>query len=159
MIIEYVSNLAEFKRVLIEAAAFIKNNQGKMFRFRFDLFSPKAREQEEKYHAMLGDIADQAMHLNRHFDTNGWQRLCIDKFAKDCIENDIDRCADYFKKQNIELVPSLDGKSVVVLGSQSRDFPQYVASAFIEWLFHYGAENRIVWSDPKYQDEYERIAA
>lgn len=155
----FVQDLNGLKQAFNQSYAMLKDSGGKLFRLTFEVFSVKTREQEEKYHAMLHDIAVQSRHVNRLFDDESWKRLCIAQFANDCIANDIDRCADYFKKHKIELVPSLDGKSLVMLGVQSRKFPQYVASAFIEWLYQFGAENQIVWTDPKYQDEYERVAA
>jgi len=77
-------------------------------------------------------------------------------FRKDCIRNDVDRLADYWKKQNFRLVPALDGTGMVALGAQTKKFPKYVASGFIEWLYHYGAENKIQWTDPSEKfSEYE----
>jgi hypothetical protein len=46
----------------------------------------------------------------------------------------------------------------VALGTQTRDFPKYVAAGFIEWLYHYGANNGIEWSEPQEQFD-ERYAA
>jgi hypothetical protein len=44
-------------------------------------------------------------------------------------------------------VPSLDGKRIVQLGLQSRRFGKSLASEFIEHLYAFGAENRVVWSE------------
>lgn len=106
----------------------------------------KTRDQEEKYHAMLSDIAKQAMHLNQVLEADDWKRLCVHQFRTDCISNNIPRLADYWSRQKFKLIPSLDGSSLVALGAQTRRFPKYVASGFVEWLLHYGAENNIIWS-------------
>ena len=45
------------------------------------------------------------------------------------------------------VVPSIDGRRVVQLGIQSRDFYVGEASAFIEYLFAFGVEHDIKWSD------------
>lgn len=121
----------------------------KLWRIRIDEYDEKTRLQEEKYHAMLGDIARQMKHLNKTFDTEGWKRLCVSQFRLDCLEYDLPRLADYWRRNNIELVPSLDGSTLVVLGAQTRDFPKYVAAGFIEWLYFFGADNKIEWSEPK----------
>lgn len=130
----------------------------KLWRIRIDEFDEKTRLQEEKYHAMLGDIARQSKHINRIFDLDAWKRLCVSQYRLDCVENDIPRLADYWKRNGMELVPSLRGNTLVTLGAQTRDFPKYVAAGFIEWLYHYGAENNIEWSKSEAQWD-ERQAA
>jgi len=121
---------------------------GKLWRFRIDEYDEKTRLQEEKYHAMLGDIARQAKHLNQALDLDSWKRLCVKQFADDCIEQDLERLADYWKRNEVKLMPSLDGRSLVALGQQTREFPKYVAAGFIEWLYFYGAKNNVVWTEP-----------
>jgi hypothetical protein len=109
----------------------------------------KTRDQENHYHALLEDIARQCKHLNEHFDKDDWKRLCVDMFRKDCIRMGDQRLCDYWKRNGFRLVPSLDGSGLVALGSQTRKFPKYVATAFIEWLLAWGAEREVSWSDPR----------
>jgi hypothetical protein len=45
------------------------------------------------------------------------------------------------------VLPSLDGSGVVQLGIQTRRFTVRQASEFIEYLFAWGAENGVVWSE------------
>lgn len=130
----------------------------KLWRIRVDEYDEKTRLQEEKYHAMLGDIARQAKHLNQVLDLDSWKRLCVDQYRRDCIENDIPRLADYWKRHSFRLMPGLDGSSLVALGTQTRDFPKYVAAGFITWLYAYGVNQNIAWSEP--EKEYDlRYAA
>lgn len=128
----------------------------KLWRIRIDEYDQKTRDQECKYHAMLSDIAEQSMHLNQKLDLDSWKRLCVAQFRADCIANDIPRLAEYWTKQEFRLMPSLDGSSLVQLGSQTRGFPKYVAAGFVEWLYHYGAENNIEWTEPepKWDERY-----
>jgi hypothetical protein len=44
----------------------------------------------------------------------------------------------------------------VVTGEQTRDWPKYVASAFIEYLNAYGHQNNVVWSEgeSKWHSQY-----
>lgn len=130
----------------------------KLWRIRVDEYDEKTRLQEEKYHAMLGDIARQAKHLNQVLDLDSWKRLCVKQFADDCIEQDIPRLSEYWKRNEVKLMPSLDGRSLVALGQQTRDFPKYVAAGFITWLYAYGTNNNVVWSEPEEQFD-ERYAA
>lgn len=107
----------------------------------------KTRDQEERYHAMIGDVTKQCTHLNRVFDAETWKRLLIDQFKRDTLKEP-ECCAEYWRSHSISVIPSLDGAAVVILGEQSRRFPKAVASAFVEWLYAYGAERDVKWSDP-----------
>lgn len=107
----------------------------------------KSRDQEEKYHAMLGDIAKQCQHLNMRLDLDTWKRLCIDQFKRDTLKEPV-CCAQYWARHQLSVMPSLDGSAVIMLGEQSRRFPKGVATVFIEWLHAFGGEREVVWSDP-----------
>lgn len=155
----YIKSIQDIRAMAQYVVTQMKNAGEKLVRIRIDFYDEKTREQEKRYHAMLGDISKQAQHLNQVLDVDSWKRLCVKQFADDCIANDIDRLADYWRKNGFRLMPSIDGKSLVTLGKQTREFPKYVAAGFIEWLYHFGSENKIVWSDPKYQEEYERFVA
>lgn len=118
----------------------------KLHRIRIDEFDEKTREQEEKYHAMLGDIAAQMMHLTQKLDLDSWKRLCVSQFKADSIANDVPRLSEYWKSKQMRLMPSLDGLTLVTLGDQTRQFPKYVAAGFIEWLNYYGSVNNVKFS-------------
>jgi hypothetical protein len=107
----------------------------------------KTRDQEERYHAMIGDVCKQCTHLNKVFDAETWKRLLIDQFKRDTLKEP-ECCAEYWRQHSISVIPSLDGAAVVILGEQSRRFPKKVASVFVEWLYAYGAEREVKWSDP-----------
>ena len=61
----------------------------------------KSREQEEKYHAIIGDIAKQAQHMGAKWDAEDWKRLLVDKFLRETG----------FK--NSPIIPNLDGTGIV----------------------------------------------
>ena len=96
--------------------------------------SNKSREQEEKYHAMIGEISKQAQHLGSKWDAESWKRLLVDQF---CRENDI--------KTGV-VIPNLSGEGIVQLGFQTRKFTKEQASEFVEWLNAWGAEHGITYS-------------
>lgn len=108
----------------------------------FKLSEPvKKREQEEKYHAMIGDIAKQCEFIGQKWDAEDWKRLLIDLFAK------VMRDAGTPLHHDGRVVPSLDHQRVVQLGIQSRDFYVKEASEFIEFLFAFGSERGVRWSE------------
>ena len=91
----------------------------------------KTREQEEKYHAMINDIAKQAQHLGAKWSSEDWKRLLVDQFLRETED-----------KQS-KIVPNLDGSGIVQLGLQTRNFTKEQANEFIEWLYSWSAENGI----------------
>lgn len=101
----------------------------------------KRRIQEEKYHAMIGDIAKQCVFMGIKWDSDDWKRLLVDAFAKAMRE------AGTPLHNDGRVVPSLDMERVVQLGIQTRDFYVKEAAQFIEYLYAYGAEAGVVWTD------------
>lgn len=105
----------------------------------------KSRDQEEKYHAMIGDIAAQCLFMGKKWEREDWKRLLVDAFAKAM------RDANTPIKHEGHVVPSLDGERVVQLGIQTRQFSVREACEFVEYLYAYGSEQGVVWTDPKQQ--------
>jgi hypothetical protein len=93
----------------------------------------KSRDQEEKYHAMIGEIAKQAEHLGSKWDAESWKRLLVDQFMRDS------------GKASNRILPNLDGSGIVQLGNQTRKFTKEQASEFVEWLLAWGAEHGITY--------------
>lgn len=105
-------------------------DSGKHLRMEIKAVS-KTREQEEKYHAMIGDIAKQAKHLGAKWSAEDWKRLLVDQYLRE-VEN-----------IQSKVVPNLDGSGIVQLGFQTRNFTKEQASEFVEWLDFWAAENGI----------------
>jgi hypothetical protein len=97
----------------------------------------RSAEQNDKYHAMIGDIAKQAHHFGSTWDANSWKRLLIDQFCKDV------------GLPTGKVIPSLDGGGIVQLGYQSRDFSKEQASEFVEWLHAWAANNGVTLNDTR----------
>ena len=103
--------------------------------------------QNARMHAMIGDISRQFVHAGRKWDADDMKRLLIDQFRRDTLK-DPDLVDEWRKVAPLEMAPSIDGTGVVMLGAQSRRFTKKLASAFCEWLFAFGAEIGVTWSDP-----------
>jgi hypothetical protein len=113
----------------------------------FDYEPPKTNPQERKYHAMIKDISQHCLFLNQSWDAEEWKRLLIDAFVRVMREQaKAENKPDPFGDQG-RVVPALDGQGIVQLGIQSRKFSKPVAAQFIEYLYSYGAENNVNWSD------------
>jgi hypothetical protein len=101
----------------------------------------KKRIQEEKYHAMVSDIAKQSEYAGKRWDDDDMKRILIDEFADEM------RLAGTPLHHDGRLIPSENGRRVIQLGIQSRDFYVKEASQFIEFLFSWGADRNVVWSE------------
>ncbi len=102
----------------------------------------KKRIQEEKYHAMIGDIYKQVDPIKRQcLDVDDAKRLLIDAFAR------VMAAMGTPLKQSSRIVPSLDGSGFVQLGIQSRHFLVSEASEFIAYLSAFGDEKGVIWSE------------
>lgn len=110
----------------------------------------KTRLQEEKYHAMIGDIARQVpIYDGRMLPAGSWKRLLVNAFKHD-TKNDENLADDWHKfGDNLELIPALNNPGFVAVGEQTRHFTLKLGSAFIEWLYAFGAEKDVRWSTPK----------
>jgi hypothetical protein len=91
----------------------------------------KSREQEEKYHAIIGDIAKQAQHMGAKWSSEDWKRLLVDVFCKE------------YNIGNGKVIPNLTGDGIVQLGFQTRKFTKEQASEFVEFLQAWAADNGV----------------
>ena len=101
----------------------------------------RSTEQNEKMHAMIGDIAKCAPFMGKLINRDDMKRLLVDAFAK------VMRDAGTPLHHDGRVVPSLDGERVVQLGIQTKDFRVREASEFVEYLYAFGAENGVTWSE------------
>jgi hypothetical protein len=95
----------------------------------------KSREQEEKYHAIIGDIAKQAQHMGAKWDSEDWKRLLVQEF---CKEKGLSAG---------KVIPNLSGDGIVQLGLQTRNFTKEQASEFVEFLLAWCANNGIALNE------------
>jgi hypothetical protein len=91
----------------------------------------KSRPQEEKYHAIIGEIAKQAQHMGAKWSAEDWKRLLVDKFMRANWQTDL------------TIIPNLDSTGIVQLGVQTRKFTKEQASEFVEFLQAWATENGV----------------
>ena len=97
----------------------------------------RSNEQNEKYHAIIGDIAKQAQHMGHKWDAESWKRLMVDKFLRET------------GFMNSPIIPNLDGTGIIQLGFQTRKFSKEQASEFVEFLLAWCADNGIELKEDK----------
>lgn len=104
----------------------------------------KSRDQEEKYHAMIGDIHKSKLFCflgRRDWSEDDIKRLLVEAFANEMAEQGKPLA------QSGRIVPSLDMQRTVQLGIQTRKFKKAEASAFVEYLYAYGASIGVRWTE------------
>lgn len=104
----------------------------------------KRRIQEEKYHAMIGDIADQTTYAGRYWAREDMKRILVDEFAEERREQGRPLHDD----ERSKLIPSENGKRVIQLGIQTRDFWVSEAADFITFLYAWGNARGVQWTEP-----------
>lgn len=105
---------------------------------------PKRKDiQNDKFHAMIADIAAQSEYAGQKWAAEDMKRILIDEFAEEM------RLAGTPLHHDGRLIPSENGRRVIQLGIQSRDFYVKEASQFIEFLDFWGADRGVVFSERK----------
>lgn len=102
----------------------------------------KKRIQEEKYHSMIGEIAQQSTYAGKKWGREDMKRILVDEFA------DAMRDAGTPLHHDGRLIPSENGRRVIQLGIQTREFYVSEASQFIEFLACWGAERGVEFAEP-----------
>jgi hypothetical protein len=120
--------LVAFRHAWAKCADALK--AGKQFQVEIK-YKNRSNEQNEKFHAMIGDIAKQAKHMGATWEAEDWKRLLVDQF---CKENNIG---------GGKVIPNLTGDGIVQLGFQTRKFTKEQASEFVEWLYAWAADNGV----------------
>ena len=101
----------------------------------------KSRKAEEKYHAMIGEISEQVGGDLANEDDA--KRILISAFRIDTLH---DLADEWAKFGDMRMGRGLRGE-VVLLGTQSRHFTRKLSSAFIEWLYAFGTESGVVFTE------------
>jgi len=97
----------------------------------------RSEDQNSKYHAMLGEIAEQASHLGSKWDAEDWKRLLVQEF---CKEKGLPAG---------RVIPNLSGDGICQLGQQTRHFTKEQASEFVEFLQAWAADNGVTLNETR----------
>lgn len=93
--------------------------------------SKRTLPQNDRMWAMLTDISRQKEHCGRKYTPDQWKILVMHACGRE-----------------VQFIPALDGKTFLPWGQSSSDLSKDEMSELIEFLFQWGAENGVVWSDP-----------
>lgn len=87
--------------------------------------------QNNRMWAMLTDISTQAEHFGRKYSTEKWKCIFLSALG-----------------QEMEFVPSLDGKSFIPIGHSSSNLSIQEMTDMIELMHMFGAEHSVVFHEP-----------
>lgn len=105
-----------------------------------ELLPKRSLEQNAMFHAMCGEIAQQKQWAGQKLDGEAWKRLLVDAWARE--EN----------REQGHIVPSLDGRSIVNLGIQTRRMTVAEMADLITWAQAWAVENDVRLSDPHFSE-------
>lgn len=91
-------------------------------------------EQNAKMWPMLNDLSEQVEWFGRKLTDEDW---------KDVMTASL--------KTEIDMVPTVDRKRFVILGLHTSDMEKAEFSELIEFMYAFGAEQGVVWSEPSKQ--------
>lgn len=90
--------------------------------------------QNDRMWAMLTDIAQQKEHCGRRYAPDQWKVI----FMAAC-------------GREVQFIPSLDGSTFIPWGQSSSDLSKEEMTELIDFIFAWGAENGVIWSEPQEQ--------
>ena len=99
----------------------------------------RSNEQNEKYHAIIGDIAKQAQHMGAKWSAEDWKRLLVQEF---CRQSGL---------ESGQIIPNLAGDGICQLGRQTRKFTKEQASEFVAFLICWCDQNGIEINEKEMQ--------
>lgn len=109
----------------------------------------RSLEQNAMFHAICGELATQVKWAGRWIDAEGWKRLLVDAWARES------------NRQQGDVVPSLDGASIVNLSIQTRRMTVGQMAELITFAQAWAVENNVRLSDqaPKRLQRYAACSA
>jgi len=104
----------------------------------------RSLEQNAMFHAICGEMATQLKWAGRYIDAEGWKRLLVDAWARES------------NRQQGDVVPSLDGASIVNLSIQTRRMTVGQMAELITFAQAWAVDNNVRLSDqaPKRLQRY-----
>lgn len=91
----------------------------------------RSNDQSAKFHAICNDIAKCVPWAGVKLDGEAFKRLLVDAWARET------------GRRQGEVVPSLDGSSVVILGIQTRSMAKKDMAELIEFALAWGTDNNV----------------
>lgn len=99
-------------------------------------------EQSAKFHAMLGDVAQQVEYMGKKRTAEQWKVLFVSAHA-------------IATGRGAEMLPGIEGEFVNIRESTAQMSKKRIAS-LIEYVYAWGADKNVRWSEPV-PEEYRHL--
>lgn len=111
--------------------------------------------QNRKYHAIIGDIANQVTFEGRAFKAKIWKAKLVEQFEKEL------NAMGKTLRVPSEVTRSLDGERIITVRPSTTDFNKKEAAQFIEYIYSYGSDLGVRFTDKALSvyDEYKEARA
>lgn len=103
-------------------------------------------DQNAKFWALLSDVARQHRIGDRRYTADAFKVMFLTAYAEET-------------GREIKYLPAIHRAGMIPAGRSSSDLSVKEMSEVIEWILAWGAENNIVWSDPKLKEERQNAEA
>lgn len=120
--------------------------------------SLKSREQERLYHSCFRDLARDCLLGGLKQDPEAWKRALLQAFYEATVNDP--EFADHWRSRAPRMVPSLDGRGLLMVNVESKRFSGRLARGFITFVHSVGDERGVRWSRTSLgRDWPEEVAA
>lgn len=104
----------------------------------------KSRDQERLYHSCFRDLARDCLLGGMKQDAEAWKRSLLQAFYEATVSDP--EFADHWRTRAPRMVPSLDGRGLLMVNVESKRFSSKLARGFIEFVHSVGADRGVRWS-------------
>ena len=104
---------------------------------RVEFKAPKrSLPQNDRFWAMLTDVATQKMHGDRRYTPDQWKVIFMHACGRE-----------------VQFIPSLDGTTFIPWGQSSSDLSKDEMTALMDFIEAWGAEHGVVFHEPEHVTE------
>lgn len=104
--------------------------------FEIEFREPRRTSPENRLlHVLLSELARKLEWAGQKRDAETWKRLCVSAW---CRANG----------ESVEILPALDGHGIDIVPVRTSRLSKRACAELIEWIYAFGAEAGIEWTDP-----------
>ena len=108
--------------------------------FEIEVREPRRTSPENRLlHALIGELAAKLEWAGQKRDAETWKRLCVSAW---CRANG----------ESVEILPALDGHGIDIVPVRTSRLSKRACAELIEWIYAFGAEQGVEWTDPALED-------
>ena len=108
--------------------------------FEMEFREPRRTSPENRLlHVLLSELARKVEWAGQKRDAETWKRLCVSAW---CRANG----------ESVEILPALDGHGIDIVPVRTSRLSKRACADLIEWVYAFGAEQGVEWTDPALED-------